>query len=84
MTFFEVQQMEDFLRSLERHLELWMFETTEMKMLLAELNIIENKLQKAYSICGYPANHPDFLWMVDNLHHRTASCRSCIQERLKI
>ena len=82
MTFFEVEQIEEFVHSLERHLDGWLFDQKEMRMLLTELNQIDKKLQKACSVSGYPADQPAFSELVDDLQHRTASCRINIQERL--
>lgn len=83
MTFFEMEQIEEFVHSLERHLDAWLFDRKEMKMVLEELNLIDKKLQRADVQTGYPADHPEFGHLVNDLRLRTATCRSSIQNRLK-
>lgn len=84
MTFFEVEQLDEFVQSLERHLDDWLFSRRDMQLILKELNLIDHKLGKAESLKGYPAGVPAFDLIVEDLRHRTAACRSSIQERLMI
>ena len=81
MTFFEVEQIEEFMNSLERHLDDWVFTPKDMRMLLKELQFIEKKLQKANS--QNSANVTAFYGLVEDLRLRTAACRSSICERLR-
>ncbi len=82
MTFFEVEQIDVFLDSLERHLDQWLFSRRDMQMLLAELKRIEKKLQTAGGSDRCSSSLPAFCELLDDLRHRTAECRNCIRERL--
>lgn len=81
MTFFEVEQIEEFMNSIERHLDDWVFTHKDMRMLLKELHFIEKKLQKANS--QNSVNMTAFYGLVEDLRLRTAACRSNICERLR-
>lgn len=84
MTFFEVEQIMEFMDSLERHLDDWVFSRKDMHMLLKELHFIEKKLQEADGRHKYPADMHAFCRLVEELRRRTAACRSSICERLRV
>jgi hypothetical protein len=84
MTFFEVEQMDEFLQSLERHLDDWLFTRRDMQLMLKELNLIENKLRYAVTPKGYSAGMPAFYSIVEDLRQRTVACKASLQERLMI
>ena len=82
MTFFEMEQIADFMHSLERHLDDWVFNNRQMRMMLAELSRIEKKLQTATVFSKNKAHNPDFSELLCELQERTEVCRCNIQERL--
>ena len=82
MTFFEIEQISDFMHSLERHLDAWCFNNREMRIMLAELSQIEEKLRRELNISGSKLSNSMVAQMVTDLCERTQSCRSSIQERL--
>jgi hypothetical protein len=85
MTFFEVEQMDEFLQSLERHLDDWLFTRRDMQLMLKELNLIDHKLHAAALPKGFSAvGSTDFSTILEDLQQRTAACRASIQERLMI
>lgn len=84
MTWFEVEQMDEFVQSLERHLDQWIFTRRDMQRILNELSRIDHKLQTVVSPENDPAGMPAFDLIVEDLQQRMAACRSSIQERLMI
>ena len=84
MTFFEVEQMDEFVQSLEQHLDEWLFTRRDMQLMLKELNLIDHKLCRAVTPKGYSTDMPAFYSIVEDLRQRTTACRASLQERLMI
>lgn len=84
MTVFEMEQMDEFVHTIERHLEDWLLTRRDMQKALRELTRIEQKLRKVISLKGYPADRPSYSPIIEDLQQRAAACRSSIYERLMI
>lgn len=84
MTWFEVEQVDEFVQSLERHLDQWLFTRRDMQRILKELNLIDRKLRTVVSPKNYPAGIPAFDLIIEDLQQRMDACRSSIRERLMI
>ena len=80
MTWFEAEQIDLYLRQLERLLDEWRLEPVQMRVENAELGRLCRKVE---SVSNDDTSNPVMRRYMVELRRRIAHCNAQIQERLK-
>ena len=80
MTWFEAEQIDSYLKRLERLLDEWRLAPFQMRLENAE---VQRVLRKLGSIPDKDVSSPFMRRYVSDLRQRLFDCRNQIQERLK-
>ena len=82
MTWFEAEQIAEYIHNLEFSLDEWKLTNVQMRQKILELDRYNSKLSIACSNCKKHLENPQFCQLVDDLLERIDSCSRNIKERL--